>query len=184
MLFRSARGVYLRQRRQVRRLPSLTRPMELSLVFPHQLFAPHPALKPGRRVLLLEEPLLFGTDSHWPLRLHAQKLVLHRASMTHWMHERRAEGFKVLRGEASGEPASTVAMLDALVPESITTLHFCDPVDDLLSRRLRRFAAQRGLKLIAHDTPMFLKPPGFIEQHLGGGKRPLDRKSTRLNSSH
>lgn len=147
--------------------------MELSLVFPHQLFAPHPALQRGRKVLLLEDSLLFGNDQHWPLRFHAQKLVLHRASMTHWMQERRAEGFEIIRGETSGEPTTTGAMLDALVPESITTLHVCDPVDDVLARRLRRFAAQRGIQLVVHETPMFLTPLSFIEQQLGSKKKPF-----------
>ena len=33
--------------------------MDLSLVFPHQLFEHHPALRPGRAVALIEDPLLF-----------------------------------------------------------------------------------------------------------------------------
>ncbi len=147
--------------------------MELSLVFPHQLFASHPALQRGRKVLLLEDSLFFGNDLHWPLRFHAQKLVLHRASMTHWMRERGAEGFEIARGEASGLPTTTGAMLEALVSEGVTTLHVCDPVDDVLSRRLRRFAEGRGLRLVVYETPMFLTPLSFIEQQLGGKKKPF-----------
>ena len=54
--------------------------MEVTLVFPHQLFDPHPAITAGRPVHLVEDPLLFGTDPHWPLGFHVQKLILHRAS--------------------------------------------------------------------------------------------------------
>ena len=41
--------------------------MEISLVYPHQLFAEHPALESGRPVALIEDPLFFGTDPRWPL---------------------------------------------------------------------------------------------------------------------
>ena len=53
----------------------------VSLVYPHQLFDPHPALHPGQPVLLVEDPLFFGNDPDWPLAVHKQRLVLHRASM-------------------------------------------------------------------------------------------------------
>ena len=55
--------------------------MEITLVFPHQLFAPHPAIATGRTIHLVEDPLMFGPDPHWPLRFHVQKIILHRASM-------------------------------------------------------------------------------------------------------
>ncbi len=52
-----------------------------ALIFPHQLFADHPALedKPAR-VLLVEEPLFFG-DPQYPARFHKLKLAYHRATM-------------------------------------------------------------------------------------------------------
>ena len=33
--------------------------MEITLVYPHQLFAEHPAIRPGRAVALIEDPLFF-----------------------------------------------------------------------------------------------------------------------------
>ena len=41
--------------------------METTLVFPHQLFAKHPAIRSGRDIWLIEDPLYFGSDPHWPL---------------------------------------------------------------------------------------------------------------------
>ena len=49
--------------------------MDLSVVFPHQLFEHHPALQPGRAVALIEDPLLFGTDPRWPIQVHWQRPV-------------------------------------------------------------------------------------------------------------
>ena len=55
--------------------------MDITLVYPHQLFADHPAITAGPPCGLIEDPLFFGTDPRWPLRVHRQRLLLHRAAM-------------------------------------------------------------------------------------------------------
>ncbi len=50
------------------------------LIFPHQLFDPHPALGRDKRVYLVEAPRFFH-DKEVPLRFHQQKLALHRAGL-------------------------------------------------------------------------------------------------------
>ena len=66
--------------------------MELSLVFPHQLFEHHPALRGGRVVALIEDPLLFGSDPRWPMQVHRQRLLLHRASINAYAEGLVAKG--------------------------------------------------------------------------------------------
>ena len=68
-----------------------------ALIFPHQLFADHPALEEmPDRVLLVEEPLFFG-DPQYPARFHKLKLAYHRATMTTYADRLREEGFAVER---------------------------------------------------------------------------------------
>lgn len=50
--------------------------MDLVLVFPHQLFAQHPALYTKKPLVLIEEWLFFRQ-----FNFHKQKLLFHRASM-------------------------------------------------------------------------------------------------------
>ncbi|MFM2199442.1 MAG: hypothetical protein RLZZ505_2874, partial [Verrucomicrobiota bacterium] len=69
--------------------------MSAALVFPHQLFAEHPAIEHGRPVFLAEDPLFFGNDKHHPVAFHKQKLVLHRASMRAYADELRSLGHHV-----------------------------------------------------------------------------------------
>ena len=52
----------------------------VTLIFPHQLFKDHPAVKKNRIVYLIEDPLFFG-DKNYPTKFHKQKLVFHHASM-------------------------------------------------------------------------------------------------------
>ena len=53
---------------------------EASLVFPFQLFDPHPAIERGRKVFLIEDSLVFG-DPHVGLGCHKQRLILYRRSL-------------------------------------------------------------------------------------------------------
>ena len=91
--------------------------MEASLVFPNQLFRRHPALQKDRRVYLLEDPLFFGNDPHWPLRFHAKKLVLHRASMKAYQASLEGRGYKVFYADCPiGESTDTIELLEKALP--------------------------------------------------------------------
>jgi deoxyribodipyrimidine photolyase-related protein len=141
---------------------------ELALVFPHQLFSKHPALKSGRPAILIEDPLLFGTDSEQPLAFHAKKLILHRASMKRW-----AKGREIAYISLPDQPSRTDLILAEHVPANIRTLICVDPVDYLLERRLRRFAEKRSLTLKLLRSPMFLTPDDWMNSTLDGMKKPF-----------
>jgi deoxyribodipyrimidine photolyase-related protein len=143
----------------------------ISLVYPHQLFDSHPAVRVGQPVWLIEEPLIFGNDPRWPLDLHRQKLVLHRASMKAWAATRK--GVRYIEA-ADGAKTCSAALIEGLLPASVTTLELVDPLDDVLERRLRRLASRRGLELILHPSPHFLSPADFLADHTGPRrKRPF-----------
>ncbi|MCW1926061.1 cryptochrome/photolyase family protein [Luteolibacter arcticus] len=143
----------------------------VSLVYPHQLFERHPALRAGQPALLIEDPLFFGNDPHWPLAVHKQRLVLHRASMRVWAAGRKDVHYV----EAPcGAELDSAELLERVVPQDVTGLELADPLDDVLLRRIRRFSARRGIGLVVHPTPNLLTPPDFLEKHTGSGrKRPF-----------
>ncbi|HMO04932.1 MAG TPA: cryptochrome/photolyase family protein [Kiritimatiellia bacterium] len=137
----------------------------ITLIFPHQLFDPHPALDPRRPVWLVEDSLFFGADPHQPLAFHQHKLVLHRASMQAYAERLRRKGFTVhylehAPGQATGE---SLPRADAV--------WLADPVDYLLERRLRRWAKQHRAELRLLESPMFLTPRDWFEPWFDGRKR-------------
>jgi deoxyribodipyrimidine photolyase-related protein len=137
--------------------------MEVTLIYPHQLFAQHPAIAKGRSIHLIEEPLFFGTDVRWPAMMHRQKLMLHRASMKAYEAELKAQGHRV----------SYVEFSDSLkFPKGTTQLHLVDPVDDVLMKRIRKL----GPELVIHESPNFLTPRGFLETQIGSKKKPFMAK--------
>ena len=57
--------------------------MEVTLIFPHQLFSFHPAIARSRQVFLVEDPLFFG-DQEFPVKFHKQKILLHKLSIDNY----------------------------------------------------------------------------------------------------
>ncbi|MBE2213071.1 MAG: cryptochrome/photolyase family protein [Opitutaceae bacterium] len=146
----------------------------VALVYPHQLFAAHPALAPGRPVLLIEDPLFFGTDRRWPLRVHKARLILHRASMRAWRDEVAEHNTEVrLVPLPDGPAADSATVLERALPAGVRTIHLADPVDDVLMRRIQRVADRRGARLEVAPSPNFLTPPDLLEEHTGRTRRPF-----------
>ena len=149
--------------------------MELTLIFPHQLFADHPCLKSGRSVALIEDPLFFGTDPQWPMQVHRQRALLHRASMAAYADTLRERGFKVVH-QRHHQARDTHGHLQALVEQGFRSFHLADPIDDLLSKRLQSFVASHSCALEVSATPMLLTPEAVVEEHFNNGRKPFMAK--------
>ena len=146
--------------------------MDLTLVYPHQLFASHPAVKLGRPIALIEDPLLFGTDPHWPCRIHRQRALLHRCSMQRYAERLRSQGHEVHLA-LHHEAADTAGHLKRWWERGFRHFHLADPVDDLIERRLKTAVSELGGELTITTTPMLLTPAEVLEEHFGRGKKPF-----------
>lgn len=148
--------------------------MDVSLVYPHHLFEHHPALEKNRWVYLVEDPLFFGNDPHWPAKMHGQKLLLHRASMRAYAAELTVLGHQVSWIEAAdGAVTNSAQLLEQTLPQSVKKIHLADPVDDVLMRRVRRFSESRNIELVLYESPNFLTPPDFLHTFTGKPKKPF-----------
>lgn len=143
-----------------------------TLVLPFQLFDPHPAIRKGRTVILLEDTLVFGGDRNWPLHFHAKKLILHRASMQAYAKRlRRTKHIvQVAEWEAGKHLDDWIAEWAA---DGLQELHVCELVDDLLERRLQRGCAQAGIELTVSPTPNFVSPKEWLMDQFPEGKKPF-----------
>jgi deoxyribodipyrimidine photolyase-related protein len=150
---------------------------EATLIYPHQLFKNHPAVQLGRAIWLVEDPLFFGNDPHWPTAMHGQKLLLHRASLKAYAEELKAAGHRVHYIEAAaGATVDSAELLALHLPKKLSALHLADPADTILMRRIRRFAVARSLEVVVSPSPNFLSPPEFLETHLATKKKPFMAK--------
>ena len=135
------------------------------LLFPHQLFEANRRLAEGKAVFLSEDALFFR---QYPF--HKHKLVLHRAGMKAHVAALRDAAASVTYLDAAQAPDMR-AVLAAIAAAAPTELHFIDPVDDWVERRLAREAAHAGLKLVRHETPMFLTSPARLEEQFRSRRR-------------
>ena len=134
--------------------------MRAALIYPHQLFENHPALEGAQRVFLVEDPLLFSQ-----YRFHAQKLILHRASMSVYADGLRARGWDVERIELAQFGQSEAADFGKLLKQrGIAEVCYVDLNDDWMEQRLSVALTAAGITRTVLEDPHFLTPlPVFSE---------------------
>lgn len=138
---------------------------QAALIFPHQLFDEHPALRDVDTVVLIEEPLLFTQ-----YRFHRKKLMLHRASMSRYAERLRQQGWPVRLIEARELP-DTAATAAWLRRHRIRRVRYVDPCDDWLSTRLGDALKNSGITAEVLEDPHFLTPRSVIDAFVQGRRR-------------
>lgn len=136
-----------------------------ALIYPHQLFADHPALDGMARAVMVEDPLLF---TQFPF--HRKKLILHRATMKRYAKGLQERGVIVHYIDAS-ELAETGSIVDALRRFHIGSVRYVDPCDDWLATRLAASLAQHKITGTVLDDPHFLTDASVIRDFAAGKKR-------------
>jgi deoxyribodipyrimidine photolyase-related protein len=126
---------------------------------PHQLFAEHLDAPRGTTFVLVEHDLLFRQ-----YRFHAQKLVLHRASMRRFADRLREAGHDVETVETDGRTTSAAALDRVLARLRPTEVVAHDVVDDWLERDLARFVTEW------RPTPNFLTTRDELREFFGDGR--------------
>jgi deoxyribodipyrimidine photolyase-related protein len=107
-----------------------------AIIYPHQLFADHPALANVSQAVLVEEPLLFNQYC-----FHRQKLIFHRATMMQFAAELQKRKLTLHYIEAS-KLADTAAIAAVLKRLQIRSVQYVDLCDDWLSTRLAAALSQ------------------------------------------
>lgn len=151
--------------------------MEVSLIYPHQLYKNHPAVNDQRRVFFIEEPLLYGRDHKWPLKHHARRLALLKQAGDRYVRQLSDAGYDVevigLEDKLNGENKITTSDMLDLLPSEVKTIHVARAVDYLLERRVESWARKGDVQIEWHDTPNFLTPNDWWRDHFAGKKKPF-----------
>ncbi len=151
--------------------------MEATLIYPHQLFAQHPAIQLHREIWLIEDPLFFGNDPKWPAQMHQQKLMLHRATMKAYASELEAGKHLVHYSEIPrGSSISSSDLLEKILPGNLSKIYLADPADHVLLKRIKHFATGRNIEMECYPSPNFLSSAEFLSTHLASKKKPFMAK--------
>lgn len=123
----------------------------INIIFPHQLFKKSPLLVQKLPVYLVEEFLYF---KQYPF--HKQKIGFHRATMKFYGDFLKDKGFDVTYIEAVEKHSDIRKLLPSLAEKGVTHIHFIDPVDCWLERRIRKGCEELEIETTVYDSPMFL----------------------------
>lgn len=143
----------------------MTQEATITIVYPHQLFriSQTSAIKPGRRIIIVEEPLFFTR-----LTFHKQKILLHRASLQAYKDYLQRNGYEITYLSAT-DFSDTTAVLDHIKqthrPDSV---HVTRPSDYLLKERLLAWTSDDHVTIDWHDSPLFLTSRNQLAEFFTG----------------
>ena len=121
----------------------------VNIIFPNQLFKHSDLLDNTYPVYLVEEYLFFN---HY--QFHKQKLAFHRASMQFYKSYLQDLGKTVHYISATDSNSDTRRLLEKLIVEGIQEVHFINPVDNWLEKRISN--ATKDIKCVVYESPYFI----------------------------
>ncbi len=125
--------------------------MDITIIFPHQLFKEHPAITPDREVYLVEEFLFFNQ-----YKFHKQKLVLHRASMKFYEAFLTEQNIKVHYINAQERNSKIENLIADIAKKEIKNIHFAELTDNWLHKKTLQSCTHFKIGLKVYKTPNFL----------------------------
>ncbi|HRG23046.1 MAG TPA: cryptochrome/photolyase family protein [Chitinophagaceae bacterium] len=134
--------------------------LQLTLIFPHQLFRNHPALSKENPVCLVEEYLFFSQ-----YQFHKQKLMLHRAAMKAYEAFLRQKGFQVLYVEARQPESDIRQLVPWLHQQGTRHIQYADSSDYWLEKRLSAGCTRLGIRVDRLPTPAFLNTMPEVQDY-------------------
>lgn len=136
------------------------------LIFPHQLFKDSEFLKDSSTLFLVEEYLFFRQYN-----FHKQKLAFHRASMKFYEGYLSQKGLSVKYIESAQKESDIRILIKKLHELEYTSIHVIDPVDDWLTKRIKKSCNENNLELRVFESPMFLNSNDDLKLYFNSAKK-------------
>ena len=143
--------------------------MQISLLLPHQLFYPNPALSKSRPVVIARDPLFIKDKEHTAI-YHKQKILLHLMSTESYCQELKSYGYRVSILDEN-QIMTPNYYENYLKENNITEVHYIEPHDYLVEKRLVYGLKKLGIKFHRHDTPGFINTKDEINEYFSTKKK-------------
>ncbi len=121
--------------------------MDFVIVFPNSLFEYNELIGKKTNLFLIEHPVYFSIYAY-----HKLKLILHRSTMKSYSHYIK----KRYHCTVSYEDHSLNALQHVMRKLKRKVVHCYDPCDHIVMKELKSLSRTYKIKLIIHDTPLFL----------------------------
>ena len=139
---------------------------KINLIFPDQLFEKSPLPVKDHEVYLVEEFLYFRQ-----YKFHKQKIAFHRAGMKFYEDYLKNQGAKVNYLDSDKDESDIRKLIPVLKKQKISEIHYIEPVDDWLERRLEKACSDAHIKTRKYDNPKFLNTTRQLEEYFSERKK-------------
>ncbi|MDX9789886.1 MAG: cryptochrome/photolyase family protein, partial [Candidatus Kapabacteria bacterium] len=138
--------------------------MEVSLIFPGQVYEFNPCVNTGRKIYIIEDYHYFGIN-----KFHKQKLVLHRATLKFYCQYLVKYGLDVEYIDYNGA-GNLGEIFKSLARQGVKKIHHGETVDYRLELQINKFCRDYGMTRKLYDTPNFLVKHDEISNYFDNEK--------------
>ena len=124
--------------------------MDISIIFPNQIFENSKLLDESSKIFLIEEYLFFNQ-----FNFHKQKILFHRMTMKSYEKFLKKKKLDVVYIDST-ENISDIREFIRNLDKKIKSIKIYDPVDNWLSRRINDSCEEKNIKIENYNNPLFI----------------------------
>jgi deoxyribodipyrimidine photolyase-related protein len=139
--------------------------MDISIIFPNQIFENSKLLDESSKIFLIEEYLFFNQ-----FNFHKQKILFHRMTMKSYEKFLKKKKFDVVYIDST-ENISDIREFIRNLDKKIKSIKIYDPVDNWLSRRINDSCEEKNIKIENYNNPLFINNNEDLETFFRSDKK-------------
>ena len=124
--------------------------MDISIIFPNQIFENSKLLEESSKIFLIEEYLFFNQ-----FNFHKQKILFHRMTMKSYEKFLKKKKLDVVYIDST-ENISDIREFIRNLDKKVQSIKIYDPVDNWLSRRINDSCEEKNIKIENYNNPLFI----------------------------
>ena len=139
--------------------------MDISIIFPNQIFENSKLLDESSKIFLIEEYLFFNQ-----FNFHKQKILFHRMTMKSYEKFLKKKKLDVVYIDST-ENISDITEFIRNLDKKIQSIKIYDPVDNWLSRRINDSCEEKNIKIENYNNPLFINNNEDLETFFRSDKK-------------
>ena len=124
--------------------------MDISIIFPNQIFEKSKLLDESTEIYLIEEYLFFNQ-----FKFHKQKILFHRMTMKSYERFLQKNSYDIKYID-SKEKFSDIRIFIENLDSNIKSIKIYDPIDNWLSKRINDKCKLKNINVEVYDNPLFI----------------------------
>ena len=124
--------------------------MDISIIFPNQIFEKSKLLDESTKIYLIEEYLFFNQ-----FKFHKQKILFHRMTMKSYERFLQKNSFDIKYIDST-EKFSDIRSFIENLDSNIKSIKIYDPIDNWLSKRIIDTCKLKNINVEVYDNPLFI----------------------------